>query len=418
MAVLELHRNLKLRIGVGFVQKFLDAALVPLMVIHFTKLYGVSVAGVLAAITAASAIGCAFLGGHLSDVYGRRPVLLIGELGAFAGFVLLSLVNSAWWHSGGLTFAGYLITVCMLSIGRPANDAMIVDVSTSDNRPTVYAINYWATNLAILIGALVGGFLYEGFFAQLIYGAAVLAGVVAVITWLWVSETTPNAVGADRNEPWLGSLLRGYLTVLRDTTFARLFVGSLLCAAIELQISYYVGVRLSQDFGSQSLLGIRLDGVSMLGLIRATNTLLVVCLMLVAARMFRRLSDRAKLGGGIAAVAAGYMVLAVSNNPWVLIMAAVVFTLGEIANVPTRQTLLADIVPAETRTRYMAAYYMQFRLALVICSFTLVLGGAIGPWGMSALYGIAGAASVGLCLSVLKVSNARATKEEEAVVGA
>ncbi|HET9140732.1 MFS transporter [Actinophytocola sp.] len=413
MPVTGLHRNLKLRIGVGFVQKFLDAALVPLMVIHFTKLYGVAVAGALAAITAASAIGCAFLGGHLSDVHGRRPVLLVGEIGAFAGFIVLTLANSVW-HSGGLTYAGYLVTVCMLSLGRPANDAMIVDVSTSDNRPTVYAINYWATNLAILLGALLGGFLYAGYFAELIYGAALLAGLVALVTWVAVTETTPNPVGGQRNEPWLGSLLRGYLTVLRDSTFARLFVGSLLVASIELQISYYVGVRLSQEFGERTVAGIEIDGVSMLGLIRGLNTLLVVCLMLVATRMFGRLSDRARLGGGIAAITAGYMVLAVSNDPWLLLAATVVFTLGEIANVPTRQTLLADIVPAEARTRYMAAYYMQFRLALVICSVTLVLGGAIGPWGMSALYGVAGMASVALCLSVLKTSR-QATRK--AVVG-
>ena len=39
-----LHRNVKLRIGVGFFQRFLDIMLVPLMVIHYSRLYGAAAA--------------------------------------------------------------------------------------------------------------------------------------------------------------------------------------------------------------------------------------------------------------------------------------------------------------------------------------------------------------------------------------
>jgi len=409
-----LHRNVRLRIGVGFVQRFLDVMLVPLMVIHFSRLYGVATAGLLTVVIAAATIACTFVGGHLADVYGRRPALLIGEVGASVAFVGLALANSPLWTSGFASYWCYLFTACLAAIARPANDAMLIDVSTPDTRTMIYTINYWSINVAFVGGALVGGFLYGGYFLHLLVAAAVLSCGVAGVTWYAITETAPTlAVAGSSASRGPRSMLDGYLAVLRDSLFARLFLAALCGTGIEVQIAYYVGVRLSREFDPQRLWDIgswqlTVDGVSMLGILRAINTFLVVCLALLVGRMFGgALSDRQRLSGGLAVFTAGYMVLAVSNDPWLLIAATVAFTVGELMDIPVRQALLADVVRPEARTKYMAVYYMHYRLAMVLGSVCVSLGAVVSPLTMGLLYGVLGAAAIWLCQPVFRGRAAR-----------
>ncbi|GAB2486198.1 MFS transporter [Streptosporangium sandarakinum] len=435
-----IHPNIKLRIGIGFVQRLLDMMLIPLMIIHFSGLYGAATAGLMTVVAAGVAIACTFLGGYLSDVRGRRRTMLVSEVGCFVAAVCLALANSPWWESGIATYIFYLVNTALISVVRPASDAMIIDVSTPETRPRIYAVNYWATNVAFVVGSLLAGFLYGGHFFLILAAAAVLSGGVAVVTWRWISETRPatgttagttaetaagtaggsaagtaDGPGTGRTG-WLLPLLRGYAAVLRDRVFARFFLSILLFTCIQVQLANYIGVRLSQEFPPQRLFDVGpwaldVDGVNMFGILRAISTFVVVCLALSATTIFRRLTDGQRIGGGTIVVTAGYMVLAVSNDPGVLITATVVFALGEIMTSPTRQALLADVVHPDARSMYMAVYQLQFRLAAVAGSLCVTLGTFVPPAAMSVLYGVFGAASCLLILSVLRARAAGARAE-------
>ncbi|WP_037858981.1 MFS transporter [Streptomyces sp. NRRL S-340] len=417
MITADVHRNLKLRIGVGFVRKFLDIMLAPLMVIHFSHLYGAATAGLLTLSIAVAVVGCTFVGGHMSDTLGRRPTLLVGETGSAAALVLLALANSPWWHSGTATFCCYLLSTSLFGIAVPANDAMMVDVSTQETRAQIYTINYWSINLAFLMGSLVGGFVYGRYFFYLLAGAAVLASVIALVTLVAISETAPRGhTAAAQDRGWLKTLLNGYTAALRDSVLARLILSALLIRSIEIQISYYIAVRLSDDFGRQQLLAVggwrpTVDGVEMLGILRAANTLIVVCLALFAAWLFRRLSDRQRIFGGIGLFTAGYMVWGASNAPWLLLAAAVVLTIGEIMSVPIRQVLLADLVPAGDRSRYMAVYQINVQLGMIVGSLCVTIGVLIPAAGMSVLFGVFGAGAMLLYRSLFRVRDAQAAAE-------
>ncbi|MFE2341153.1 MFS transporter [Streptomyces sp. NPDC059431] len=415
MSFRQLHPNIRLRICVGFIQRLLGIMLMPLVVIHLASLYGAALAGVLTLAVAVSGIAANFAGGHLADVYGRRPLLIAGELGATVSFALLALVNSPWFSSGLATFLLFVLNTCSSQVATPAADAMMIDVSTPENRPLVYTINYWSVNLAFTTGALLGGFLYDGHFTQLLTGAAVMCAATTGVVWRWISETAPRT--GKEAATGVPAMLRGYLAVARDRVFLRMLAAAVLIAAVEMQIGYYIAIRLSADFPEQALASIgswtapRVDGVAMLGILRALNAALVVALVLFAGSLLSRISDRARLYAGIGVFTVGYMVWAVSNTGWVLIAAAVVLTLGEIASIPIRQALLADLVDPAARTKYMAVYALNARIALVIASLCVTLGAFVPPLAMSLLYASAGLAAVLVYRSLLRMRAARQAQE-------
>ncbi|AWK13020.1 MFS transporter [Streptomyces spongiicola] len=411
----ELHRNLKLRIGVGFFQRFFDIMLVPLMVIHFSRLYGAATAGLMTLVVAVATVGCNLVGGHLADVYGRRRVLMAGEIGVFLSYTGLALVNSPLVQSGPATYALYLCAACMAALALPANEAMIVDVSTPESRTAVYTINYWVINVAFMLGSLVGGFFYGGYFFQLLTAAAVATGGIFVVTFLALTETAPPE--AARNPRGVRPALRGYIAVTRDRVFLRLVLAALLVWSVEVQISSYLAVRLGSDFPEQQLLSlgswqVTVDGVNVLGILRATNTLLVVACGLWVGRLLGRLDDRLRLVAGVVVFTAGYIAWALGDNAWLMIAAAVVVTLGELMNQPVNQSLVAALVPAGSRTKYMAAYGLHVRLGYMVGSLSVILGSVVESWVMALLYAVFCAAAILLYRQLFRIQDARTAAEE------
>ena len=417
MNIQGLHPNLRLRIGVGFVQRFFDIMLVPLMVIYFAKLYGAATAGLMTLTVASAAITCNLVGGHLADIYGRRPVLLGGELGACLSYTGLALLASPLGNGNGiLMFALYLCAACSSGIALPANDAMLVDVTTTESRTVVYTISYWSTNLAFMLGSLVGGFFYNGHFWQLLTAAAVMLFGNFSTTFFGVSETAPE--GGVENPRGVKSALVGYAGVVRDRVFLRLILAALLVRSVEVQISSSIAVRLGDHFTTQDLLHIgswqlRVTGVNMLGIMRAVNTLLVVCCALWLGKLLGKVDERRRLMVGLVVFTVGYMVWAVSGDAWTLIVATFVVTAGELMSAPVKQTLLAKAVPDQARTKYMAAYGLQVRLGLLVGSLCVTLSAVVPDWGMAALYAVFGAAAMALYQSLFRAQDAQDAQDAQ-----
>lgn len=397
-----LHPTLRVRVGVGFVNRLVDSMITSFMAIHLALAWGVAAAGgLLVVVTALGVVGM-LVGGHVADHRGRRRTLLAAEAGAAVTFAVMAVADSPVLGSAALVYLGYLVNKFAASVALPANDAMIVDLTSPETRKNVYTINFWATNMALAIGALLGAVLYSAHFTLVLAGAAAATAGVLATTYFLIGETKPDT-GVERDRPrGAGAVLRefgdGYRLVLRDRVFLRLMVAGTLTLAIEFQLVNHIAVRLASGFPAQPLLPFSwapvVDGVGMLGVLRAENTVLVVVLALFSAVLFRGLSDRMGLYLGTALFVVGYAVLAVSSTGWVLVVAGVVFTVGELMSVPVKQALLAGLVPDHSRTRYLAVYNLNIRVAQGLAAGCVTLGAVLPAWGMAALYLVLGAVIV------------------------
>ncbi len=395
MKVLATNPTLRVRVAVGFVNRLVDSMITSFMAIHLAFTFGIAAAGLLMFVVVALGVVGMLLGGQFSDRWGRRPTLLGAELAVFVTFGLMAAANTDRWSSATMVYVAFLLNKFAASVSLPAHDAMIVDVTTPEIRKQVYTIIYWAVNLALASGALLGAWLYSEHFTLMLVIAATCTVGVALTTLFLIRETRPVDAEAGAAPSLLTEFVSGYRLVLRDNTFIRLMLAATLTLAIEFQLINYIAVRLARDMPAQDLLSLgswamRVDGVEMLGILRAENTALVVLLALFSHRLFRRLPDRHRLYVGVALFVGGYMVLAVNNTGWILMVAGLVYTVGELMSVPIRQTMLANMVPDHARTRYMAVYNLNIRVAQVIAALAITLGSVLAPWGMALLYSVFG----------------------------
>jgi DHA1 family multidrug resistance protein B-like MFS transporter len=383
-----LHRNVRVRIGLAFVHKLIDAMILTFIAIYLASHVGIATAGALILVFAVFAVFGMLLGGHLSEKWGRRPVLIAGESIAAVFLALMAVAYFADWGPLAVYFS-YAIVKFGTNLALPANDSTIIDVTPAEDRKYVYTVNYWMINLALGTGALLGGFLYGTHFGEVILGGAIAMVFILLVTVLLVAETKPESASAQPSAKLTGisQFVQGYRVVLVDSTFRRLIIVATLMLVLEGQLSTSIGIRLSNDFPVQYVFPFGdVNGVQMLGVLRAVNTVLVVLFALYINTLLRRMTDRVRLYTGVSLYAGGFAVLAVSSDATVLLLACVVLTIGELMDIPVRQALLAELAPEEGRPRYMAAYYLNIRFAQVVNSVLISVSAVLSTQGMAGIY--------------------------------
>jgi MFS transporter, DHA1 family, multidrug resistance protein B len=391
-----LHSNVRIRIGLALVGKLIDAMILTFIAIYLAARVGTALTGALILLFALFAVFGMLAGGHLSETRGRRPVLITGDLIGCAFLVLMAVAYYDRWGPFAVYFS-YAIAKFGSNMALPANDATIIDVTPPADRRYVYTVNYWVVNIALGVGALIGSFLYTTHFGAVIVGGAIGTGAALIVTVLLVAETRPEPAAAppSAKRGGFGQFADGYRVVLADSTFRKLIIAASLTLTLEGQMNSYIGIRLSEHMPARHLLPfLTVGGVQMLGILKAENTILVVILALFINSLLGRVSDRVRLYAGIAMFAGGFAVLAISNTPWILLLACLVLTFGELVNVPVKQGLLTELAPEQGRPQYMAAYYLHIRFGQVLNALLISVSVVMHPAGMAGIYLLFGVVAI------------------------
>lgn len=114
--------------------------------------------------------------GQLSDRFGRRPVLLVSQLGTLVGFLLLAGANNI-----GLLFAARAIDGATAGNLTTAQ-AYISDVTKPENRAKAFALIGIAFGFGFLVGPAISGFLTRFGYQAPIYMAAALSFTTILCT--------------------------------------------------------------------------------------------------------------------------------------------------------------------------------------------------------------------------------------------
>ncbi|MCF6136638.1 MDR family MFS transporter [Pseudalkalibacillus berkeleyi] len=409
----ELHPNIRIRIYTSFLSRVIGSMIFPFMAIYFTNALNAFWAGTLLMLNVLVQFIAGLYGGYLADILGRKKLMVLGEWMKVIGFIGMILANSPWYTSPWLTFAMMTIISVASGLVNPAAEAMLIDVSTKETRAFMYAVNYWAVNMSIMIGLIVGGWFYKTHFFELLLALFVMSLITLWMTATLITETyIPQ--GSTTKPYGIKPILQSYKTVITDIPFVLFILGGIAVLAIEFQRNNFIAVRLEDEIIPKSFtffgaFDLSIDGIKLLSLLTVENTIIIVLFTGVVAKWIRNKPEQPIMYAGFILFGLGYAILAFSNNFLILSLAVVVLSVGELMYVPTRQSILADIVDDSRRGAYMAFNGFVFQIGKMFGALGIIVGEAIGGIGMGILYVVFALLGVGFARLAIQMRETKGT---------
>lgn len=291
-----------------------------------------------------------YVGGHLSDYLGRRPLMLF-SLGAQAVLVPLFVVIA------DRLVLGIALVVVVAAVGTPgvsAGQAIVADLVPVDRHESAYAAMRVAYNVGVVCGPPVGGLLLLGdSWSRFFFGVAALTVLALVL-----AQRILPASGEYAPE---GPPTRRSLAVIRsDRLFLVFLVASVLASVVYFSFETALPITLTTTYGVSP---------ATWGFLVVINALAVTLFQIRLTRRVRRFSSARKWIVAMLLMGFPFLLLTVDASLATIIVVLVVFVVGEMLWAPTSQAIAARLAPADVRGAYMGAFTTTGSVAFALGPF-------------------------------------------------
>ncbi|MGE5703648.1 MAG: MDR family MFS transporter [Clostridia bacterium] len=326
----------------------------PFLFIHLSAHTNMSLGMIGFIIGAGSLAGTVggFIGGTLSDMIGRRRVML-GALYVwtfvFLGFafgkgaVFFLLVNML----GGLCRSFY----------EPVSQALMADVTPPEKRFRVFSLRYTAINVGVAVGPLIGAVLAKQDFALPFVITAVIYLLYAISLQRMLNHFGIKQIEGQKKEPT--TFRKAWNVVSHDAAFRLYVLGGMFGAFGYSQMSSTLS-----KFTEMTMA----DGAALFAVLMSVNAIAVVTLQHPFTKWMEKRPPLTSIVAGNIMYALGNLGFAFAPNWTVFIIAMVIFTIGEILTYTASDIFIDRLAPQQMRGTYYGAK-----------SFTNI-GHFLGPW--------------------------------------
>ena len=324
--------------------------------------------------------------GALSDRFGRRPVILLSNLGLGLDYVLCALAPDLVWLFVGRVISG----ICAATFST--SSAYIADVTPPAERAQKFGLVGAAFGMGFVLGPALGGLLGSADPRLPFWVAAGLSLANAVYGYFVLPESLPRE-GRPRFS-WARANPIGSLALLRSdprlTGLAAVqFLFQIGHAALPAVFVLYAGYRYGwqeRDVGlSLAVVGV-CSGVIQAGLVKP---------------IIRAIGERAALVGGLLCGVVGYLVYAFAPYGWMLLAIIPVLTLWGIASAAL-QAMMSRLVDASAQGRLQGANSSMLGIGSLVAPtmFTQALSWGIASGAMPGAPFLLGAGILGLAAGI------------------
>jgi MFS family permease len=298
------------------------------------------------------AIGTVFMiiGGAWADKVGRKRIMVVSTIGEAALLCMYSFAGEFW---GFLAIA--LAEGAIGSLYQPAASAMMADMVQPERRPEAYSLLRIGFNSGTAIGPLVGGVLmFMMDFRTMFIIAGICVAIAGIMIIFWTRETLDINPGEEFQ-------YRDIRTAARDRVFL------VFCILLAVTFFGYAQTISSLPNYATADLGVE---TALYSIVFAVNGGMVVLLQIPITWIAVKARRSTVMGLGQAFMAVGLGMVFLVGDLLGVVLAIVVFTMGELIHSAVFSTVVADMAPKKLRGTYMGVSGLAFGVGDALGMFT------------------------------------------------
>jgi MFS family permease len=292
-----------------------------------------------------------FPGGYLSDKLGYKRALVVFNLFAMCGYVIVILIPT-WWA----VIVGAVLFLSWTAISLPATMSLVAAVLPDKKRTMGVSMHSLVRRVPMALGPVVGGLLiaWKGEVAGIrlaFISALVLAAIALILQQVFVEDrkTTGKAEANPLN------LLR-----FMSPAFRKLLVADILIRFSE-QIPYaFMAIWVINNNG--------LSPVTF-GLLTTIEMVTAMLIYIPVAYLADRGSKKPYVAITFAFFTLFPLVFLFAHNFWMFVLAFIIRGLKEFGE-PTRKALIMDLAPEGQKAAMFGLYYLLRDVIVSLAAFS------------------------------------------------
>jgi len=349
----EYPRKFWVVVGVSFIDHIGATLLFPFFSLYITQRFGVGMtqAGMVLGLFSIFGLVGGFIGGAITDKFGRRKLIIFGLVFSALSTLSLGMVNQF-----SMLIPLAVVIGLLSNIAGPAHSAMIADILPENQRQEGFGILRVVANMSWIVGPTIGGFVANKSFFALFVLDATISCLVALLFFLFMPETKPQGSAESEHES-IFQTFKGYSVALRDFAFMAFLFAGILMGLVYQQMYNSLSVYLRDQHGIDP------QGY---GFLLTTSAIVVILFQFSISRWMKYRPPFVMMAIGTVFYMFGFGMFGLVSHYALFALAVMIITLGEMMVVPTSQALAANFAPEEMRGRYMAVFGLMWMLPATI----------------------------------------------------
>ena len=339
-----------------------------------------SMAGLIIALSALSRSISSAAAGELSDVFGRKNIMLWGIALEVAAMLGLALCIEYHFQTGWLLLC-YFLTTFLGAAFRPASNAWVTDNTTPKQRVEAFGIIRVGLNLGWALGPAAGGFLVRWSYSYAFYLTALSYCLTVLYLQRILKDDYAEAKSRSRRPQFVSLILS-----LKDSRLAKICLYVLLITAVNSQLVVGLSIHCNTYLHMPE---------HYIGWFFTINGLAVVFLQYHASLLMKRIRLTTSMLIGSVLYAVGYGSVGFFGSFTPIAFGVLLAAMGELIVSPGEQTLTSNIASPQTRGRYLGMIMVFYNMGSSLGFFAAGwLGQYVAPVYLPGPWLIVGAVAV------------------------
>ena len=289
--------------------------------------------GVFGAVFALVQFGFSPIQGALSDRFGRRPVILISNLGLAIDFLVLALAPTLW-----LLFAARIVLGMTAASFTTAN-AYIADITPPEKRAAAYGMLGGAFGLGFILGPGLGGWLGEISLRLPFWVAGGLALCNFLYGFFVLPESLPKEKRTARFEVHSAHPIGAMKFLARHPLLLRMAIVMFLVylAHYVLQTTFVLYAQYRYDWGPKAVGYV----LMLVGVCDGTVQ------TMLTGRLTARFGERRVLVAGMFCGIVAFTFMGFATSGWVFLIGIPLLALWSLSGPPVQAIMTREVEPTE-----------------------------------------------------------------------